>query len=406
MAKKKANKIWLILCVFIIVIGIGYGFENDKNKQPVQDANNNTSKQSYAIKQGTADSPDYTAASLKLHNVVSDALTSTNATVVKQQEEKREVKRQTNAGYIRWHTKTVTVSFNDDKELNVFKNLLQTKLIGNGEIIATQKERLENRLITRIDIGLRDTLGNEPLTMVTDRILLAVKESSANKPLVTASKGMLAIVIDDFGYTGGPIKAFTAIDRPLTFAVLPFHQYTYEAATQGRLAGKKIMLHLPMEALSAAAEQESNTIKVAMDAEDIRRTLENAIANVPGIEGVNNHQGSKATADKDTMRTVMQIIKTKGLFFVDSRTNSGSVASLTAKELGIKTGDNNIFIDNDNGVEAIKNQLRQAGKIAVRDGSIIAIGHARMNTAVAIKSMIPELEESGIKLVFVTQLLE
>ncbi len=50
--------------------------------------------------------------------------------------------------------------------------------------------------------------------------------------------------------------------------------------------------------------------------------------------------------------------------------------------------------------------MRQAANIALKNGSAIAIGHARINTAKAIKELIPELENQGIELIFASEILK
>ena len=106
------------------------------------------------------------------------------------------------------------------------------------------------------------------------------------------------------------------------------------------------------------------------------------------------------------MKNVMQVLKSKQLFFLDSRTNSQSVAGDTARQMGVHTADNQLFIDNVDDIAAVKKQIRTAKEMALHQGNAIIIGHARMNTAAAVRSMIPELENSGVQLVFLSQLVQ
>ena len=106
------------------------------------------------------------------------------------------------------------------------------------------------------------------------------------------------------------------------------------------------------------------------------------------------------------MKDVMQVMNSRGLAYLDSRTNSTSVGEQTARAMGVVTSRNNLFIDNDASVDAVKSRLRQAGQIARENGSAIVIGHCRWNTAQAISEMIDELHNEGIDLVFATDLME
>jgi len=224
--------------------------------------------------------------------------------------------------------------------------------------------------------------------------------------LGTAGHAVMAIVIDDFGYNEEPISAFADIDRPLTFAVIPYHLFSHEAAMRGISSGHQVLLHLPMEPLDKAEQSEELTITVTMSEQDIRDMTKNAIAEIPGLIGVNNHQGSRATADWRVMNGVLSEIKSHNLFFVDSRTNSQSLAASAARQMGIRTGENELFLDNVDDVSAIKAQLRTAQNMAIKHGSVTVIGHARMKTARAVREMVSELEDNGVQLVFVSQLLQ
>lgn len=219
-------------------------------------------------------------------------------------------------------------------------------------------------------------------------------------------KGRLALVIDDFGYAQGPIQAFAALPRPLTFAVLPYRPHSAEALAAARAAGKEALLHLPLQPQQGAAASESVTIGPAMADGDIRAVTERALASLPGVVGVNNHQGSLATADGRVMRQVLGVLRGQGLFFVDSRTSAQSLGRLTARQQGVAAAENDLFLDNVDEVEAVKEKVRTAGHLALRHGSAVAIGHARPHTAAAIRELIPELERKGIRLVFVSQLVD
>jgi uncharacterized protein len=250
--------------------------------------------------------------------------------------------------------------------------------------------------------------NEEEITLPTKNKVPEPKETPSKKkaePVLPNERGRLALVIDDFGLTMAGVDDFLNMQRPLTLSILPYHPYSAEIARQAVARGKQAMLHLPTEPLGGE-RMEPTTILTTMTDEQIKTRAQEAIAAVPDIIGVNNHQGSKATADARVMQAALSVIREKGLFFVDSRTNTNSVAFKTAQSLHIKTAENDLFIDNSNDLEAIKRQLRIAGNLAVRQGEAIAIGHIRPNTAAAIKAMIPELESMGVRLVFVSQLVQ
>ncbi|MFA6076318.1 MAG: divergent polysaccharide deacetylase family protein [Negativicutes bacterium] len=220
---------------------------------------------------------------------------------------------------------------------------------------------------------------------------------------VAPGKGKLAIIIDDCGYSGSIIEKFAQIDAPLTFSVLPYVLYSQTAIDSAKASGKQVMVHLPMQSPSEANVEKTTILSSMTDAE-IEQTTQNAINATPGALGVNNHQGDSATTDIRIMQNVMRTIANNKMFFIDSMTTPASVGCKAAKAFGVATAENELFLDNRNSVPYIENQLRKAVKLA-HNKTIIAIGHARVNTAQAISNMLSEIHQSGIELVFASQIV-
>ena len=355
---------------------------------------------------------DFNARSDALHEVVDQALSLQSLVVSDVQRIEKEVPRDKEPGAIRWNSRNLLIEDSAGIGAEALKGKLADRLkAGGGLILKVEPDQYHGYSVMRLDIGFRDQLGGGPLTIITDRLYLAgvVRKPTASGPrhkANPANRGEIAIIIDDFGFRQDMINEFAAIRRPFTFAVLPFKPYSKEAATKGLASGHQVMLHLPMEPLSGIEPSEANqTIKVGMDGEQVRELIERASAGLTGIIGVNNHQGSRATADQQTMDRVMRVLKEKQLFFVDSRTHARSLAADAARRQKLKTTENDLFLDGIADVAYVKKQLRIAGEMALRMGSITVIGHARPTTAAALREVMPELEAKGIRFVFVSQLV-
>lgn len=400
MAKKNGTiKWWLLLGVVLAAIIYYQTGKTPEQPKPVPTPGYNLEKT------GAGAVMDYSDSARKIHTAVDAVLANAKLAAKDVKESKREVPRQGVEGLIRWHNRQMFIELPDVMSPeNLEKLLVQAdiKLLGN------EPDTYSGQPVIRLDFGLQEKLGGEPLTMVTDRLYVAAKGKTAEKPKPKAagSRGEMAIVVDDFGYNREPIAGYADMGRPITFSVLPYRTYSTEAASRALGAGHLVMLHLPMEPMSASEGVEPTVITTGMSDEEIRQTVSKAIASIPGVKGVNNHQGSKATADRRVMKTVLGVIKSQNLFFIDSRTSSQSVAADVSRQMGIRTGENELFIDNSSDIGQIKNQLRKAIDLAERYGSVIVIGHSRPNTVVAVREMIPEIEAAGIRLVYVDQLVK
>jgi hypothetical protein len=94
----------------------------------------------------------------------------------------------------------------------------------------------------------------------------------------------------------------------------------------------------------------------------------------------------------------MEELKSRGLFFYDSRTITTSIAYDKAKENGLLTGERDLFIDGNNKDEA-KSLIRSLALRALHAPNvpILAIGHVRTDTADALTEMVSELQAMGVE---------
>jgi polysaccharide deacetylase 2 family uncharacterized protein YibQ len=115
--------------------------------------------------------------------------------------------------------------------------------------------------------------------------------------------------------------------------------------------------------------------------------------------------GSEFTEHAEKMRLVLTILKGRGLFFIDSVTSSESVGQRLAKEIGIKSGRRNVFLDNEQNDAYIRGQLKQAVNLAKKTGRAIAICHPHPITLQTLAAALPELKKQGITLVPASRLV-
>lgn len=216
----------------------------------------------------------------------------------------------------------------------------------------------------------------------------------------------VAIVVDDFGYSRNNLDKFFGLKQPITLSILPEQRYSREVADRARSNGFEAILHLPMESERHDAMEEPDTIKTGMSDKEILLRLKKEIACVPWIDGVSNHQGSKATSDTAVMTTIIRYLKTRGLYYFDSLTSSKSVCVDVARTLGVKCAKRDVFIDNSNNKDAIEKQLMNVEAIAFKNGVAIAIGHDRKNTVAVLAKKLPDMARDGIEFVRLSDLVK
>lgn len=225
-----------------------------------------------------------------------------------------------------------------------------------------------------------------------------------NTPGIT-SIPKLAIILDDLGSDRAAADAIFALPYPLTISVLPNHEHSIEIAKKAQSRGFQVLLHLPMQSV-ANEHPEAQELHPGMQPAEVSTLVEQFLQNVPGVAGVNNHQGSQATSDPELMSELMPVLRDRRLFYVDSRTTAATVAFDTAQEFGVRSAFRNVpFLDDVPEVAAIRKQLQMALRGAREKGEAIAIGHPHPATLQALREILPQARTQGVQLVFVSDLV-
>ncbi len=227
-------------------------------------------------------------------------------------------------------------------------------------------------------------------------VLLQVSYVKADSPRV-------AIILDDVGHQKDDLLLLT-LPPELTLAILPFTPYGKKIARLANRQERDVMLHLPMEAESSPA-MEPGTLSLEMNQQQIQNRVEQAIADIPGIIGVNNHMGSRFTASKQSMDWTMEVIARHPLFFLDSRTTIHTQAQQSAVRWGVKDLRRHVFLDNIRSEEAMLLQLRRGIRLAQRQGQAVIIGHPYPDTVEFLHKHLPSLTEAGVTLAPIHKLL-
>ncbi len=217
-------------------------------------------------------------------------------------------------------------------------------------------------------------------------------------PKVPAKKvADVYIVLDDGGHNLNHLQPFLNLDIPLTIAVLPELAYSKESALRITKAGKTLILHQPMQAINLSTDPGPSAIMPEMSADQIRSLLTKNLDSLGIKVGLNNHEGSLITADTYAMKVVMEVCKERGMFFLDSRTNSKSVCKSVASEYGVKLYERNTFLDNTPSQADMIAMFKSGIEVAKKNGSVIMIGHvwSGKNLADVLQKMYDEYYPQG-----------
>jgi polysaccharide deacetylase 2 family uncharacterized protein YibQ len=193
----------------------------------------------------------------------------------------------------------------------------------------------------------------------------------------------------------------------VTVAVLPYSTFARETAEIAHARNLEVLLHLPLESLNNHddAYGSEGMILSGMATDEILWILDEDLGEVPFIKGVNNHMGSRLTTDAAVMRTILGVLKRRGLFFVDSRTTSQTVAYEEALRMGVPAAMRDVFLDADEDRGMIRSRLLELFRTARNKGSAVGICHPFPETLKVLKEDFGLLREYGLEAVSVSKLL-
>jgi len=251
-----------------------------------------------------------------------------------------------------------------------------------------------------------------PFKWFTSRTARPTTEQAKQRPedrkQPAEKAGTVAIVIDDLGQDLRSARELASVSKKITFSVMPGLPQSRKVAELARKNGNEVFLHLPMEPKNANGRRPAaGTLRANMTPMEFMGTIADDIASVPGAVGVNNHEGSDLTENREAMKFLMAELKTRELRFLDSLTSSRSIAYATAKEFGLKAAKRDVFLDNDGeNAAAIRKQLAELVRVARKNGKAIGIGHPHPATIAELKAWLAQADEQGIEIVPVSKLMQ
>lgn len=262
--------------------------------------------------------------------------------------------------------------------------------------------RWKRRLLQRAGIRLAAAVAAGVVAYAAAAPGAIAKEGEARP------ESLVAVVIDDFGNQMKGTAEMLRLPIPITAAVMPFLPTSRADAEAAYAKGREVIVHLPMEPVRGKASWLGpRAILTSLSDEEIRARTEAAIADVPHAIGMNNHMGSRATADERVMRVVLQVCKERGLFFLDSRTSYKTVVPKIARELGVPLLQNDLFLDDVYTDRHVAGQMTLLKERTRKHERTVVIGHVGppgLITSGQLAANIPALR-SGARFVPLSALL-
>ena len=291
--------------------------------------------------------------------------------------------------------------------VGIFLNLNSNENNIINNVIVNKSEHIQGSGIQKQELPV-----NEKRTLLMPELF---DQKSKETPLLNKflrdrkkdeKKAKVAIIIDDIGYQREIAEQIMDLNYPIAISVLPFLPHSQVVSQMAKEKGLTVLLHLPMEPHDSNTDPGKGAIFTTMNEQEIKAKIQANLKDIPYIDGVNNHMGSKATEDELIMRTVLHELIERDLFFLDSMTSPHSVGYRLSKELGLRTAQRTVFLDNEQDTDYIRNQVAILRDTALKYGNAIAIGHPYCKTVDVLKELESLLKPEGVEIVPLRELLE
>ncbi len=303
-----------------------------------------------------------------------------------------------NDGKLEWDQVEVLVTLNETHSIYALRDRFLDNLTITSVVVRQSERDYSSFKELLLTVYFRDL----PVYQILLRQEHAPRD--ATKPLPAPPAPRVALIVDDVGYDLDRALELLSLRRPMTVSVFPQLRHSKRIAEVAHEMGYEVMMHLPMEP-GENLRRNPGFIGQDMTDEQLQWTLDRDFESVPFVVGVNNHQGSKMTADPIAMARVMRYLARRDLFFIDSRTTSESVAYEVARSYGLRAAENDIFLDNEKRVDYIEERIELLIQRAETKGRAIGICHVHPATIQALTQMFTAFDRKGVKLVYASELV-
>ena len=217
---------------------------------------------------------------------------------------------------------------------------------------------------------------------------------------------VIAVVIDDLGLNRPNTRRTIELPGPLTLALMTYAETLQDFADRARANGHELLVHFPMAPRDPRYDPGPNALRTELSRDQLAHRLDWGLSRFEGFVGLNNHMGSGFTTSIPGMAQVMLQLKARGLLYLDSLTVPGAVGAPLADRLGVPYAVRDIFIDNESEDRAaIRRQLQQLERVALRRGWAIGIAHPHDATIEELAIWLSEVQKRGFQLVPVSALV-
>ncbi|MBI3786276.1 MAG: divergent polysaccharide deacetylase family protein [Deltaproteobacteria bacterium] len=215
----------------------------------------------------------------------------------------------------------------------------------------------------------------------------------------------VAIIIDGLGDDLLLARDLAALPAPLTFAVKPLRPFSTAVAERAHLAGREVLVSLAFDSEASKPEPTFHTGYQDPVQDALIQRLDQSLDAVPQAHGASAGMTARFAQDRESVRHVLEHLKQKNIFLIDTAAESPSAACTEAQPVHEPCASDTTRLDDSADTLALRKQLVMVRERALQRGDIIVSVRARQDVLEALRAELADFASQQVDIVPVSETL-
>ncbi len=211
----------------------------------------------------------------------------------------------------------------------------------------------------------------------------------------------LGILVSEVGLSrAASMAAVRKLPPEVSLVFDPYGSDLEDWLLRARLAGHEVFMGLPMES-DRFPVRDAGPISLTATAEDTENLarLNSVLSLMTGYVGVVSVMGSRFGSIESKMKPVLEVLKARGLMFVDGGVSRSSVGPRIAAQLELPKAIVNMVIDENPSKSAIDAKLAELEQLVLKRRVAVAIARPYPSTIERLSAWLATLQAKQVALV-------
>ncbi|MBI3515447.1 MAG: divergent polysaccharide deacetylase family protein [Proteobacteria bacterium] len=211
------------------------------------------------------------------------------------------------------------------------------------------------------------------------------------------TKPWVAVLVTGLGLSSAATEAAIAKLPPdVTLSFSPYADKLGDWLQAARAAGHEVLIDLPLEPANFPQHDPGPyTLLTTLSASENSARLEWVLSRGVGYVGVVGEFGSRFSTSAKYLLPMFEVLKRRGVMYVDAKASPESVAGRVARDMGVPRALNDRLIDAEGGRAAIDAKLAEIERVARADGQAVAFASPYPITVDRLIAWLPTAQHKG-----------